>query len=96
MSSPFRKLLVIITKNHAVTQDDALRCSQIVYSFLSPGPETDEVSIPEYSSRNPGVKLAENIGGFLKRFPKDVMDRVVKQVVDEEDPDDLPEEDEER
>lgn len=73
-----------------------MRCSQIVYSFLSPGPEVAEVSTPDYSSRNSGVRLAENIGGFLRRFPKDVMDRVAKQVADEEDTDDLPEEDEER
>ena len=40
------------------------------------------------------MKFAENIGGFLKRFPKDVMDKVIRQAVDEEDPDDLPDDDE--
>ena len=39
---------------------------------------------PDDARRLSGVRLAENIGGFLKKFPKDVMDRVMKQAADDE------------
>nr|CAB3266459.1 sorting nexin-25 [Phallusia mammillata] len=78
-----------------IIKDEILRCSQILYCFLSATPDLIELS-PNLDSDMPsGNGKLSNLGSFLMRLPKDIMDRVVKQAADEEDADlDLPEEEE--
>nr|XP_026696627.1 sorting nexin-25 isoform X2 [Ciona intestinalis] len=71
---------------HNILKDEILRCSQIVYSFLSPGPDCTKIG---EDSTSQSSKPTSNFGDFFKRIPKDVFDRVVKQAAEEENLDSL-------
>ncbi|XP_076809566.1 sorting nexin-25-like isoform X2 [Clavelina lepadiformis] len=75
-----------------ILKDEILRCSQTVYGFLSPGPDGTNLSksSEEEAADN---KIFTGVGGFFKRVPKDLLDRVVNQLAEEDDTDDLLDED---
>ena len=63
-----------------------------MYGFLSPGPDGTNLSksSEEEAADN---KIFTGVGGFFKRVPKDLLDRVVNQLAEEDDTDDLLDED---
>uniref|UniRef100_H2YU39 PX domain-containing protein n=1 Tax=Ciona savignyi TaxID=51511 RepID=H2YU39_CIOSA len=80
-----------------ILKDEILRCSQIVYSFLSPGPDSileessshsshsSSHSHSSSSSSSSSSKPTSTIGDFLMRIPRDVFEKVARQEEDQMD-----------
>lgn len=71
------------------SQDDMLRCSQIVYCFLNPGPNATKLTLQTDRDIDGDSWKFGGIGSFLKSLPKDIMERVAKQAAEEGDIDEM-------